>query len=64
MMLVLQFQVFQNTTDVLNQKQLATEALELLKISFDFNKATLRPESTGKLDQAAEIIKDAKDGNS
>ena len=38
----------------------ATEATGALKnILFDFNKATLRPESNGKLDQAAEIIKSA-----
>ena len=38
----------------------ATEATGALKnILFDFNKATLRPESNGKLDKAAEIIKSA-----
>ncbi|WP_312423006.1 OmpA family protein [Epilithonimonas sp.] len=40
----------------------ATEATGALQnILFDFNKATLRPESNGKLDQAAEILKGAKD---
>ena len=38
----------------------ATEATGALKnILFDFNKATLRPESAGKINQAAEIIKSA-----
>ena len=42
----------------------ATEATGALKnILFDFNKATLRPESNGKLDQAAEIIKSAPAAN-
>ncbi|WP_374445733.1 OmpA family protein, partial [Epilithonimonas sp.] len=40
----------------------ATEATGALQnILFDFNKATLRPESNGKLDQASEILKGAKD---
>ena len=40
----------------------ATEATgALTNILFDFNKATLRPESNGKLDQAAEILRGAKD---
>mgnify|MGYP002718248584 CR=1 FL=1 len=42
----------------------ATEATGALQnILFDFNKATLRAESNGKLDQAAEILKGAKDGS-
>ena len=40
----------------------ATEATGALQnILFDFNKATLRPESAAKLDQAAEILRGAKD---
>ncbi|WP_379966645.1 OmpA family protein [Epilithonimonas sp. UC225_85] len=39
----------------------ATGALQ--NILFDFNKATLRPESAGKLDQAASILKGASDAN-
>ncbi|GGG42799.1 OmpA family protein [Epilithonimonas arachidiradicis] len=40
----------------------ATEATgALTNILFDFNKATLRPESAGKINQAAEILKGAKD---
>lgn len=40
----------------------ATEATGALQnILFDFNKATLRPESAGKINQAAEILKGAKD---
>lgn len=40
----------------------ATEATgALTNILFDFNKATLRAESNGKLDQAAEILRGAKD---
>ncbi|WP_370897346.1 OmpA family protein [Chryseobacterium gossypii] len=42
---------------------IAQEATGALKdILFDFNKATIRPESSGKLDQAAEIIKQSNDG--
>lgn len=42
----------------------AKEATVALKdILFNFNKATLRPESNDKLDQAAKIIKDAKNSN-
>lgn len=45
------------------QSAYAEEATGALKdILFDFNKATLRPESGAKLDQAASIIKDSKDG--
>lgn len=36
---------------------------ELSDILFDFNKATIRPESSGKLNTAAEIIKDAEETN-
>lgn len=35
----------------------------LKDILFDFNKATIRPESNGKLDTAAQIIKDAEETN-
>jgi outer membrane protein OmpA-like peptidoglycan-associated protein len=35
----------------------------LKDILFDFNKATIRPESSGKLDTAAQIIKDAEETN-
>ena len=43
------------------QSAYAEEATGALKdILFNFNKATLRPESNAKLDQAAEIIKDSK----
>ncbi|MBO9694034.1 OmpA family protein [Chryseobacterium sp.] len=42
---------------------IAKEATGALKdILFDFNKATIRPESSGKLDQAATIIKQSNDG--
>lgn len=45
------------------QEAYATEATGALKdILFNFNKATLRPESTPKLDQAAEIIKSSNGG--
>ncbi|WP_292009006.1 OmpA family protein [Chryseobacterium sp.] len=41
-------------------KETAVVATEALKdILFDFNKATIRPESNAKLDQAAKIIKEA-----
>ncbi|AYN00375.1 OmpA family protein [Chryseobacterium sp. 3008163] len=36
---------------------------ELKDILFDFNKATIRPESSAKLNTAAEIIKDAEETN-
>ncbi|KIC65108.1 OmpA family protein [Chryseobacterium taiwanense] len=36
-----------------------TVTKELKDILFDFNKATIRPESSGKLDKAAQIIKEA-----
>jgi len=36
---------------------------ELKDILFDFNKATIRPESSGKLNTAADIIKDAEETN-
>lgn len=35
----------------------------LKDILFDFDKATIRPESSGRLDKAAEIIKDAEETN-
>ncbi|AZB35159.1 OmpA family protein [Chryseobacterium bernardetii] len=42
---------------------IAKEATGALKdILFNFNKATIRPESNGKLDQAATIIKQSNDG--
>ena len=42
----------------------ADEATGALKdILFDFNKATIRPESNGRLDQASTIIKQSADGN-
>ncbi|MGL6128355.1 hypothetical protein BBI01_16820 [Chryseobacterium artocarpi] len=42
---------------------IAKEATGALKdILFNFNKATIRPESNGKLDQAASIIKQSNDG--
>ncbi len=41
--------------DVVNTK--------LRDILFDFNKATIRPESNGKIDEAAKIIKDAEETN-
>ncbi|AKK72966.1 membrane protein [Chryseobacterium gallinarum] len=42
---------------------IAKEATGALKdILFDFNKATIRPESSTKLDQAATIIKQSNDG--
>lgn len=45
------------------QEAYATEATGALQgIFFNFNKATIRPESNGKLDQAAEIIKSSNGG--
>lgn len=42
---------------------IAKDATGALKgILFDFNKATIRPESNGKLDDAAKIIKESNDG--
>ncbi|MBP2618533.1 OmpA family protein [Chryseobacterium jejuense] len=42
---------------------IAKDATGALKgILFNFNKATIRPESNGKLDEAAKIIKESNDG--
>ena len=44
-------------------KVISDEATGALKgILFNFNKATIRPESNGKLDEAAKIIKQSSDG--
>ena len=45
------------------QTVIADEATGALKgIFFDFNKATIRPESSNKLDMAADLIKDSRGG--